>query len=130
MNWQEGKDGVVWVSTQVGRCLLLESGDTYLSKIPQSPDRQNILSLFASDDLVGVGYFKGGIDLIIPGVTSFCFFFHFCLQTLFEGRFRHSIPHNLVSVKVPCLPFTAIVGEQSGWVMAGTSSFGRQRTDF
>ena len=37
-------------------------------------------------------------------------------------RFRRSIPHNLVSVKVPCLPFTAIVGEQSGWVMAGTSS--------
>ena len=29
-----------------------------------------MLSLFASDDLVGAGYFKGGIDLIIPGTAS------------------------------------------------------------
>lgn len=62
----EGKDGVVWVSTQDGGVCYWNPGTQTFTKIPQSPDRQNVLSLFASDDLVGAGYFKGGIDLIVP----------------------------------------------------------------
>ena len=101
----EGKDGVVWVSIQDGGFATGIPGTQTFTKFPQSPDRQNVLSLFASDDLVGAGYFKGVVDLIVSS----------------RSGYRRSIPHNLVSVKVPCLPFTAIVGEQSGWVMAGTS---------
>ena len=75
----EGKDGTVWISTQDGGvCYWNPKAQTFV-KVPESPDRQNVLSLFASDDLVGAGYFKGGIDLIIteagssasPSVSSF-----------------------------------------------------------
>lgn len=67
----EGKDGTVWISTQDGGvCYWNPKAQTFV-KVPESPDRQNVLSLFASDDLVGAGYFKGGIDLIIPGTASF-----------------------------------------------------------
>lgn len=66
----EGKDGTVWISTQDGGvCYWNPEAQTFV-KVPESPDRQNVLSLFASDDLVGAGYFKGGIDLIIPGTAS------------------------------------------------------------
>lgn len=66
----EGKDGTVWISTQDGGvCYWNPKAQTFV-KVPESPDRQNVLSLFASDDLVGAGYFKGGIDLIIPGTAS------------------------------------------------------------
>lgn len=57
----EGKDGVVWVSTQDGGVCYWNPGTQTFTKIPQSPDRQNVLSLFASDDLVGAGYFKGAL---------------------------------------------------------------------
>ena len=67
----EGKDGTVWISTQDGGvCYWNPKAQTFV-KVPESSDRQNVLSLFASDDLVGAGYFKGGIDLIIPGTASF-----------------------------------------------------------
>ena len=66
----EGKDWTVWISTQDGGvCYWNPEAQTFV-KVPESPDRQNVLSLFASDDLVGAGYFKGGIDLIIPGTAS------------------------------------------------------------
>lgn len=66
----EGKDGTVWISTQDGGvCYWNPKAQTFV-KVPESPDRQNVLSLFASDDLVGAGYFKGGIDLIIPEAGS------------------------------------------------------------
>ena len=66
----EEKDGTVWISTQDGGvCYWNPKAQTFV-KVPESPDRQNVLSLFASDDLVGAGYFKGGIDLIIPGTAS------------------------------------------------------------
>lgn len=60
----------MWISTQDGGvCYWNPKAQTFV-KVPESPDRQNVLSLFASDDLVGAGYFKGGIDLIIPGTAS------------------------------------------------------------
>ncbi|MCS3333389.1 hypothetical protein NXU97_06130 [Bacteroides xylanisolvens] len=60
----------MWISTQDGGvCYWNPEAQTFV-KVPESPDRQNVLSLFASDDLVGAGYFKGGIDLIIPGTAS------------------------------------------------------------
>ena len=63
MNWRK-------ISTQDGGvCYWNPKAQTFV-KVPESPDRQNVLSLFASDDLVGAGYFKGGIDLIIPGTAS------------------------------------------------------------
>lgn len=67
----EGKDGTVWISTQDGGVCYWNPKAQAFVKVPESPDRQNVLSLFASDDLVGAGYFKGGIDLIIPGTASF-----------------------------------------------------------
>ena len=75
----EGKDGTVWISTQDGGVCYWNPKAQAFVKVPESPDRQNVLSLFASDDLVGAGYFKGGIDLIIteagssasPSVSSF-----------------------------------------------------------
>lgn len=66
----EGKDGTVWISTQDGGVCYWNPKAQAFVKVPESPDRQNVLSLFASDDLVGAGYFKGGIDLIIPGEGS------------------------------------------------------------
>ena len=66
----EGKDGTVWISTQDGGVCYWNPKAQAFVKVPESPDRQNVLSLFASDDLVGAGYFKGGIDLIIPGTAS------------------------------------------------------------
>lgn len=63
----EGKDGTIWVSTQDGGVCYWNPKTGKFTKIPESPDRQNVLSLFASDDLVGAGYFKGGIDLISSG---------------------------------------------------------------
>ena len=143
----EGKDGTVWISTQDGGvCYWNPKAQTFV-KVPESPDRQNVLSLFASDDLVGAGYFKGGIDLIIPGtassasssISSSTFSSLTSSSTtvspvsvassaisttniFFEGRFIHSIPHNSASVKVRCLPFIVTVGESSGWAMVGTSS--------
>lgn len=62
----EGKDGIVWVSTQDGGVCYWNPGLQSFTEVPESPDRQNVLSLFASDDLIGAGYFKGGIDLITP----------------------------------------------------------------
>ena len=66
----EGKDGTVWISTQDGGVCYWNPKAQAFVKVPESPDRQNVLSLFASDDLVGAGYFKGGLDLIIPGTAS------------------------------------------------------------
>ncbi len=66
----EGKDGTVWISTQDGGVCYWNPKAQAFVKVPESPDRQNVLSLFASDDLVGAGYFKGGIDLIIPEAGS------------------------------------------------------------
>lgn len=63
----EGKDGTIWVSTQDGGVCYWSPKTGQFTKIPQQPDRQNVLSLFASDDLIGAGYFKGGIDLISSG---------------------------------------------------------------
>ena len=141
----EGKDGTVWISTQDGGVCYWNPKAQAFVKVPESPDRQNVLSLFASDDLVGAGYFKGGIDLIIPGTASFASSSTssstfssltssstvspvsvassaISTTNIFEGRFIHSIPHNSASVKVRCLPFIVTVGESSGWAMVGTSS--------
>lgn len=66
----EGNDGRVWVSTQDGGVCYWNPETQSFTSIPESPDRQNVLSLFASDDLIGAGYFKGGIDLINPAGKS------------------------------------------------------------
>lgn len=60
----EGKDGTVWVSTQDGGVCCWNPQTGLFTRVPGLPDRQNVLSLFASDGLIGAGYFKGGIDLI------------------------------------------------------------------
>ena len=62
----EGKNGLVWVGTQDGGVCYWNPRTGLFTTIPESPDRRNVLSLFASDDLIGAGYFKGGIDLITP----------------------------------------------------------------
>ena len=66
----EGKDGTIWVSTQDGGVCYWNPETRLFTTIPESADRQNVLSLFTSDDLIGAGYFKGGIDLITPAVSA------------------------------------------------------------
>lgn len=60
----EDEHGRIWVSTQDGGVCYWDSKTGLFNTIPESPDRQNVLSLFVSGGLVGAGYFKGGIDLI------------------------------------------------------------------
>lgn len=60
----EDEQGRIWVSTQDGGVCYRDKKTGHFIAIPESPDRQNVLSLFASGGLVGAGYFKGGIDLI------------------------------------------------------------------
>lgn len=66
----EGKDGTIWVSTQDGGVCYWNPETRLFTTIPESADRQNVLSLFTSDDLIGAGYFKGGIDLITPAASA------------------------------------------------------------
>lgn len=66
----EGKDGLVWIGTQDGGVCYWNPQTGLFTTVPESPDRRNVLSLFASNDLVGAGYFKGGIDLITPGLVT------------------------------------------------------------
>lgn len=68
----EDAEGRVWVSTQDGGVCYRDKKIGLFTVIPESPDRRNVLSLFASGGWVGAGYFKGGIDLIANGrVQSF-----------------------------------------------------------
>lgn len=82
----EGKDGTVWVSTQDGGICFLNPKTGLFTSVPESADRQNVLSLFASNDLIGAGYFKGGIDLITPGVTNAQTTFNGHVQTLYPAQ--------------------------------------------
>ena len=142
----EGKDGTVWISTQDGGvCYWNPKAQTFV-KVPESPDRQNVLSLFASDDLVGAGYFKGGIDLIIPGTASSAS--SSISSSTFSSLTSSSTTVSPVSVASSAISTTNIFrgqvhtfypaqlgisegsvfalyrdrGESSGWAMVGTSS--------
>lgn len=85
----EGKDGTVWVSTQDGGVCCWNPQTGLFTRVPGLPDRQNVLSLFASDGLIGAGYFKGGIDLITSD-TSLA-----QGNKLFNGRIQTLYPDKL-----------------------------------
>ena len=65
----EGRNGTIWVSTQDGGICYWNPETKLFTTVPEEADRQNIVSLFTSDDLIGAGYFKGGIDLMTPSTA-------------------------------------------------------------
>lgn len=86
----EGKDGKIWITTQDGGVCYWNPETQAFTKIPESPDRQNVLSLFVSDDLIGAGYFKGGVDWIIPNFASSA-----SAKNTFQGQVQICYPDRL-----------------------------------
>lgn len=63
----EDANGNIWVGTQDAGAYQFNPSTNRFSSIPSPATRQNVLSLFADNEQIGIGYFKGGIDLITHG---------------------------------------------------------------
>lgn len=63
----EDGNGNIWVGTQDAGAYQFNPATRQFTSIPSPATRQNVLSLFADKKQVGIGYFKGGIDLITHG---------------------------------------------------------------
>lgn len=63
----EDGNGTIWIGTQDAGAYQFHPDTHRFTPVPSPATRQNVLSLFADKDQVGIGYFKGGIDLITNG---------------------------------------------------------------
>lgn len=63
----EDANRTIWVGTQDAGAYQFNPLTRKFVSTPSPPTRQNVLSLFADKDRIGIGYFKGGIDLIYKG---------------------------------------------------------------